>query len=63
MNCIPYVSEDLNLGIILVLISLFKACDSALKSAEGYEHAKVGEWNSQIIVSINLRQMICLQAH
>jgi hypothetical protein len=38
------------------------ACDTALKSAEGYEHAKVGEWNSQIIVSINLRQMMCLQA-
>ncbi|EAW07878.1 dynein light chain Tctex-type family protein [Aspergillus clavatus NRRL 1] len=29
-----------------------EACDSALTSAEGYDHAKVGEWNSQIINTI-----------
>ncbi|OJJ49601.1 hypothetical protein ASPZODRAFT_128087 [Penicilliopsis zonata CBS 506.65] len=26
-----------------------EACESALKSCESYDHAQVGEWNSQII--------------
>ncbi|GAD96664.1 dynein light chain [Paecilomyces variotii No. 5] len=26
-----------------------EACDNALKSVEGYDHAKVGSWNSEII--------------
>ncbi|KAE8354868.1 Tctex-1 [Aspergillus coremiiformis] len=29
-----------------------EACDSALNGVEGYEHTKVGEWNSQIINTI-----------
>ncbi|KAE8164649.1 Tctex-1 [Aspergillus tamarii] len=29
-----------------------EACDSALNGVEGYDHAKVGEWNSQIINTI-----------
>ncbi|KAE8138349.1 Tctex-1 [Aspergillus pseudotamarii] len=29
-----------------------EACDSALNDVEGYDHAKVGEWNSQIINTI-----------
>ncbi|KAB8072291.1 Tctex-1 [Aspergillus leporis] len=29
-----------------------EACDSALNGVEGYEHDKVGEWNSQIINTI-----------
>ncbi|KAI9928578.1 hypothetical protein ASPWEDRAFT_36346 [Aspergillus wentii DTO 134E9] len=29
-----------------------EACTTALKDAEGYEHSKVGEWNSQIINTI-----------
>ncbi|EAU36026.1 conserved hypothetical protein [Aspergillus terreus NIH2624] len=29
-----------------------EACESALKDVKGYEHAKVGEWNSQIINTI-----------
>ncbi|PKX94414.1 dynein light chain Tctex-type family protein [Aspergillus novofumigatus IBT 16806] len=37
------------------------ACDAALKSAEGYEHAKVGEWNSQIISTI-LKALIAATA-
>ncbi|KAJ5086398.1 dynein light chain (Tctex1) [Penicillium alfredii] len=28
------------------------ACEDALKTAEGYEHDKVGQWNSQIINTI-----------
>ncbi|KAF4211945.1 hypothetical protein CNMCM8980_001753 [Aspergillus fumigatiaffinis] len=49
------------LGIILVLTGRSKACDTALKSAEGYEHAKVGEWNSQIINTI-LKALIAATA-
>ncbi|PLB35873.1 dynein light chain Tctex-type family protein [Aspergillus candidus] len=29
-----------------------EACESALNTVEGYEHAKVGDWNSQIINTI-----------
>ncbi|RJE19757.1 Dynein light chain [Aspergillus sclerotialis] len=29
-----------------------ETCDTTLKDAEGYDHAKVGEWNSQIIHTI-----------
>ncbi|CBF87699.1 protein tctexA [Aspergillus nidulans FGSC A4] len=29
-----------------------EACDSALDKADGYDHAQVGKWNSEIINSI-----------
>ncbi|KAL4888458.1 Tctex-1 [Aspergillus ambiguus] len=29
-----------------------EACDTALNDVKGYEHAKVGDWNSQIINTI-----------
>jgi len=29
-----------------------QACDTALKGAEGYDHTKVGSWNSLIIVRL-----------
>ncbi|KAB8255821.1 Tctex-1 [Aspergillus pseudonomiae] len=38
-----------------------EACDSALNGVEGYEHTKVGEWNSQIINTI-LKALIAATA-
>ncbi|KAF9886129.1 hypothetical protein FE257_012064 [Aspergillus nanangensis] len=38
-----------------------EACDTALNEAQGYEHAKVGEWNSQIISTI-LKALIAATA-
>jgi len=41
------------LRIFLHLTSKEKqACDTALKGAEGYDHTKVGSWNSLIIVRL-----------